>query len=303
MGIGDDAAVLDCPGDWYLLATVDMSVEGVHFRQEQIDATSLGRRALAVSMSDIAAMGGEPTSALVSLALPLDTSLELVDGILGGIQFEADRYGVVIVGGNLSRAVGGVAIDITVMGRVPKTELVLRSGAREGDAIVVTGHLGDAAAARLGNDLPPASEVGLYHFLQDMLVPAARLHEGRALAKLASIHAMMDVSDGLETDVQKLASASGLGVELYEDALPISDMARTIASRACVEVTGLALKGGEDYELLLTLSPDDVDMARESVGGTGATVIGRTVALDHGCSIVGLDGKRKSLSDTGWSHF
>ena len=146
VGIGDDVAVLDTGGEDWLLAKVDIQVEGVHFLREAIHPRQLGRKALAINLSDIAAAGGQPDYALVSLVLPADTDVGWVDELYRGLRGEADRFGVAVVGGNMANSPDGIVVDVFVLGRVQRQHLLLRSGARPGDRVLVTGTLGDAAA-------------------------------------------------------------------------------------------------------------------------------------------------------------
>jgi thiamine-monophosphate kinase len=297
VGIGDDAAVLPLSGDEYLLATTDMLVEDVHFRREEMTPRALGRRALAVNLSDIAAMGGKPTFALTSIALPPDTSVAFVDELYAGLAAEARAFDVAIVGGNVTSTEGPISVDITLLGVVPRDEVALRSGARPGDALAVTGYLGNAAGYRLTRE-PESGRHG-----EEPPLPVPRVAEARALVSGGMVHAMLDVSDGLGSDAQHLARASGVGLVLYGERLPISIKARSAAQVLDVSALDLALYGGEDYELLIALPEDYVELARARLGKTQLAVIGTVLPADQGCMLERFGGTREPLRPGGWTHF
>ena len=247
VGIGDDVAVLSTLGPDYLLATCDIQVEGVHFLKGAITAPQLGKRIAAINVSDIAAMGGTPLWALVSLALPAETDVAFVDGLYEGMQEQLQASGAAIVGGNLSKIGSGMVIDLCLLGRVKPDHLVLRSGAKENDLILVTGTLGDSRAGlelirKPGSAVPESSRKKV---LQRHLTPQPRLAEGQILGACGQVHAMVDVSDGLMSDIRHICRASGLGAEIWVDGLPVSpscaDVARICvpsSQRACTPANG-----------------------------------------------------------------
>jgi len=303
VGIGDDAAVLDQEGADYLLATVDMLMEDVHFTGEAVAWFDLGRRAMAVNISDIAAMGGTPTAALTSLAARPDTPLQEIEDIYRGIRQEAEQFGASVVGGNITRTSGPMALDVALLGRVPKSEMILRSGAHVGDVLAVTGSLGDAAAARLGFQASSLQDDEAFHtFRLRHAVPQPRVEAGRLLASSRLVHAMLDVSDGLGGDVQHLARASGVGAVIYSDRLPVSTTAQRVANSLEMDATSLALGGGEDYELLIALPEADVKQAQVQLGQIPLTVVGRVVPASSGCTLE-TDSGREPLPVSGWRHF
>lgn len=296
VGIGDDAAVIETPGPDYLLATVDMLVEGVHFPHDA-DSVQVGRRALAVNLSDIAAMGGIPTYALTSVALPPDTPLSFVDGLYRGLTQEAKQVDVTLIGGNITSTAGPIAVDVVQLGRVPRDQVVLRSGAQVGDALVVTGVLGAERAGRI------LRSVEGHATLPSLSVPGPRLHTGRSLASRGLAHAMLDVSDGLGSDLHHLARQSAVGAVVYAEQLPIA-----IAARKAGRVTGqdpeeIALYGGEDYELLVAVPPDRMNEAIEAAGTSPLYTIGTVLPAEHGVVIERPGGQRESLAPRGWTHF
>ncbi len=304
VGIGDDAAVLDLGCPYYALATVDMMVEGVHFERTEIDPFVIGRRALAINVSDIAAMGGEPTYALVSLALPPNCPTAFVDRLYEGLGHEAGLTGTGIVGGNVTSTGGPICIDVTVLGRVPRDEVVLRSGAQPGDILAVTGSLGGASARRLAGSRGTKSDPAMVARADELpSVPACRVTPARRLAAAHIPRAMLDLSDGLAGDIRHFCRASGVGVVIYQDRLPIAPQTRTVADALGLAPVSLALSGGEDYELLMALPPQDLPAAKAAMGDVPLTVIGEVVAAEEGVTLVTESGERAELPPGGWSHF
>lgn len=299
-GIGDDAAVLEFSDTHYLLATIDMQVQGVHFRTEQIEPEPLGRRAMAVNISDIAAMGGEPRHALVSLAIPPNVTSDWVDALYRGMVTEARRFECAVVGGNLARIDGPIAIDIATLGRVPCDEVVLRSGATVGDLVAVTGTLGDAAALRLARDRGI-----LTGELQDELpqVPQPRVGPGRGFARSHIATSMIDVSDGLAADILHVCGASGVSIVLRAGDLPVGALATRLGPRLGIDPLELALSGGEDYELAITLAPNRVEEAIEAAGNAGLLIVGEIVSPEQVNTLIQADGSRIPLVSRGWRHF
>ncbi len=235
LGIGDDAAaVLPSNKKELLLLTCDPLIEGIHF-DHRATAYQIGWKALARNLSDIAAMGGIPRYALVAASLPLKTTLSKALGIYRGLAAAARKYHVAIVGGDTSRNLGGIHLTVTIIGEVARQQMITRSGAKSGDILCVTGNLG-------------ASILGKHLCFQP------RLLEAQFLAKTFRPSAMMDVSDGLAGDLQRLAEQSGVGFEIWGDRLPVSSALRAQKLSKNQEIKH-ALQDGEDYELLFTLPP------------------------------------------------
>lgn len=295
VGMGDDAAVIDQGGDWYLLATIDSLVQDVHFRIGDDAPEHLGARAMAINLSDIAAMGGSPSFALIALSVPKDASLVFVEGLYRGIVDEASRFGVGIVGGNTTRSPSGIVIDVALWGRVPKDEVVLRSGAAPGDVLAVTGFLGGAAAHRL------LREAGLDSKPSPAVQP--RIEAGRILAQGHFASAMMDVSDGLGADLHQLAQACEAGLVIFSTDLPVDDLVKRVERELGIARYQLALFGGEDYELLVALTEDKISGARAALHPIPLFVIGRILPAGEGIVISAEDGSRQPLPRHGWSHF
>ncbi|HBY92486.1 MAG TPA: thiamine-phosphate kinase [Chloroflexi bacterium] len=308
IGIGDDVAVLDVRGDEFILATVDSQVEDVHFLRQTITPYQLGRRALAINLSDIAAMGGWPQYALASLALPTDTEVAWVEGLYRGLRVEADRFGVAVVGGNMARSAAEIFIDVTVLGHVARRHLLLRSGAQPGDRVLVTGHLGDSAAGlslllHPELSIPPAERALL---TARHLTPTPRLPEAAVIARSGLATAMIDLSDGLNSDIGHICERSQVGVRLWAARIPVSAAASRVAAQTDKSPLSLALEGGEDYELCFTAPPEATetliaDVVRET--GTPVTVVGEILSLEQGRWLVSGDGHLAPLEAGGWEHF
>ncbi len=301
LGIGDDAAVLRFAGQ--VLATCDIQVEGVHFLPDLCTPADVGWRALAVNLSDIAAMGGLPRFALISLALPPATSLTTVDGIYCGLGEGATTYGVTIAGGNLSGISGPLVIDVTLLGEAER--VVRRAGARPGDGVWVTGTVGKAAAGLFVLRHPALQAPGIDALAQAYRRPLPRVAAGRALGKTAAVTAMIDTSDGTATDLLHLVEASGVGVRLELDRVPVHDGVDAVARVAGRDPASWILGGGEDYELLFTTAPafdaGAADLARTI--GVPLTRIGEVLPLAAGRWIVDSTGRRTPLESSGWDHF
>ncbi len=303
VGIGDDAAVLQTPADRYVLVTTDIQVAGIHFQPVYATAYDVGWKVMAVNLSDIAAMGGVPRYAVLSLAVLPDLELRWVEDLYRGLEALGRTFGVAIVGGNLARTPGPITVDATVLGEVEPDLVVRRQGARAGDRLLVSGALGASAAGYtvLKRGLPRASGDTL---VAAHLRPQPRVHEGRVAARSRWVTAMIDLSDGLATDLWRLCEANGLGVRIDGAAVPLDAAACQVAGHIGVDPLDLAMFG-EDYELLIAASPTHaeglVDLLRDEVGTT-ATIIGEFVNLAEGRQI-----KRQAewlpLRPEGWDHF
>ncbi|MFQ5857690.1 MAG: thiamine-phosphate kinase [Anaerolineae bacterium] len=307
VGVGDDVAVLRMNDGHYLLATCDVQVAGVHFLPDLVTPYQVGRKAAAINLSDIAAMGGTPRHFLVSLVLPKDTEVAFVDGLYDGLVEECQRFGVDVVGGNVARD-DRVTIDLFLLGKVTPDRLLLRSGARPGDQVLVTGRLGDSAA---GLNLLLDSELSVPAADREMLVarhvmPTPRLPESAAIAGLGTATAMIDLSDGLGGDIGHICDQSQVGVRLWADRLPMSPAARRVAELTERAPWRLALEGGEDYELCFTAPPEAVEelaVAVERATGTPVTMVGEVLPADEGRWLVFEDGQEVGLEAGGWDHF
>ena len=296
--IGDDCAILRQPtfagktAD--ILVTTDFTLEGIHFRRNWHSPESVGHRCLARGLSDIAAMGGDPIAAFLSLALPRDLPQIWVSRFITGLLSLAEKYGVTLAGGDTAESPNGILADIIVVGAVPKGEALLRSGARPGDCIYVSGALGGSAAAVVAMQKNPNHKLNPRDYPRHFF-PEPRIELGRILRQKKLASATIDTSDGLSTDLAHICEESGVGAELQADAIP----------RACVGKPShqvdlqLALHGGEDYELLFTAPPNQLIPRR--IAGIPITQIGRikrrrAIVLNH-------EGVTRKLKPQGWQHF
>lgn len=265
--IGDDTCVARPGKDKVLLATTDVLIEGTHFRRSYTPARLLGRKSVNVSISDIAAMGGDPFFFLVSLALPPDTEKSFIDELYKGISEAAEEHGAMLAGGNTARMSGKVTVGTTLVGEARKDKVVTRKGARAGDLIYVTGTLGDSALGltalkryrKRAYSRGPFKAAARRH-----LDPTPRLRAGKALAGRAVATAMIDLSDGLAKDLSHLCEKSKVGAEVSLSELPLSrDMDRYSKQRSRRAALKLAAAGGEDYELLFTAREADRGKVRK----------------------------------------
>ncbi|MBI1726657.1 MAG: thiamine-phosphate kinase [Candidatus Rokubacteria bacterium] len=308
-GIGDDTAVLLPQPGARLLATTDLIVEDVHFRRAWASPFDIGWKAMAVNLSDIAGKGGQPLWALVALALPAPADPAEVESLYEGMRRAAAPHGVAIVGGDTSVSPRGWFVNVTLLGEhlgVPR----LRSAATPGDAVAVTGTLGRSAAglaaleagrARLGAVRPETIEAVTASHLR----PTARVAEGRWLGAAAGVHAMMDCSDGLATDLGHICRESHVGARVELDRLPVNPAAREVAGALGADALSWATSGGEDFELVLTCDRAAVPALRDGLGratGTALTVVGEIEALEKGVTFLGAGGVRVAIP-AGYEHF
>lgn len=291
VGPGDDAAVL-APLIGELLITTDVLVEGVHFERGLTSARDLGYKAVVVNLSDVAAMAGSPRAAVCALTLSDGPDVAWTMELFGGMREACDEHALWLVGGDLSR--GGVtSIAVTVTGEVAPGHAVLRSGAKPGDRLVVTGSLGGSAAGlRASKDRRSWSE-DERDAIRRHFRPSARVGEAKVLARLGAT-AMMDVSDGLALDLSRLMSASGVGARLMLRDVPVHPAA----------MLDEALGGGEDYELLSALPDGAVDIARTELADAFGTPLAEIGVIAEGALVaVAGDGSERPLDPLGWDHF
>ena len=294
LGIGDDCAVLPQREGLDTLVTTDLLIEDRHFLLRDISAWQLGWKAAAVNISDIAAMGGRPEASFLSIALPprLSEVADWVDRFISGFKALSDRFGVPLLGGDTSASPDKLFINVTVLGSCPHGSAILRSGARVGDLICVTGPLGDAAAglklilersAAVASGAPASC-----HFERSQEIPSSpeetlirrhyeplpRVAEGIALRACHGVHSMMDISDGIASDLRHILKASGstLGAVIDLKSLPLSEELRRVCASRGWDPYELAVSGGEDYELLFTIAPEALDDARKALAALQASV-------------------------------
>jgi thiamine-monophosphate kinase len=284
VGIGDDAAVVEPERGASIVVTTDTLVEGVHFRRDWTPAGAVGHKALAVSLSDLAAMGATPRASLLSLALPADLPLADFDALVEAFVALANRWGAPLVGGNLTRTTGPLVAGSTAFGSVRARRLMRRSGGRPGDEMYLTGAIGAAAAglATLQAGVDRATLSGNEaDAVQRYERPEARLRCGTGIARARAASACIDLSDGLADAVRQIAQASGTGAVVLADALPLHPAVRTWAEREHGDAARLAITGGEDYELLFAVRPRQRRAfltAARRCSGLPLTLIGKLTA-------------------------
>ncbi|MDD4891801.1 MAG: thiamine-phosphate kinase [Phycisphaerae bacterium] len=277
---GDDMAGLNLAGQGLVLVTTDIRLDGVHFRTDSASPRQIGYKAVAVSLSDAAAMASQPRGVVVAVALPRDWSMEQARELTQGLLDAADAYDCPLVGGDVTSWGQPLAINATLISTESGIAAVRRNGAKSGDAIMVTGELGGSLASGRHLTFPP------------------RVREARAIAAAANLHAMIDISDGLSTDLGNICDESGVGASVYADRLPLTATAKTSA-----DPLAAALNDGEDFELCFTCSPEDAErLLRDPPVAVRLTWIG---AVTAGCErfLAFPDGRREPLVPRGFEHF
>ncbi len=307
LGIGDDCAVLPFDAARDQLVSCDLLVEGVHFLRAQISAYQLGYKAVAVNLSDVAAMGGVPAHILLSLALPEDYTVEEWQEFYRGVADICRRYGVNVIGGDTTSG-EKLTVNVTVLGLVQKEALHLRSDAKPGDRVFVTGTLGASRAGLellLRPDLAPREEDRQY-LLRRHLMPEPCCEEIALLNRLAgpSLHALNDISDGLFSECGEIASSSGAALLLRSDAIPVDDACRRLAAQAGEDALGWACSGGEDYQLVGTLEAaraEEICGQYRAQSGKAITLIG---SVQAGAGVYWQeDGGLRPVAERGYDHF
>ncbi len=316
-GVGDDAAVINpakLGKDARLLMTTDLLLEGIHFNLEYVPLKHLGYKAAVVNFSDIYAMNGTPTQITVSLGLSARFALEDVEELYAGIRLACERYGVDLVGGDTSASMTGLTISITCIGMAADKDIVYRNGAKNNDLICVSGNLGTAYMGlqllereRLAyngtsvNGSTIDAFEGREYLLERQLKPEARRDIVEQLRK-AGIKptAMMDVSDGLSSEIMHICHQSKCGCAIYEDKLPIDYQAAVLAEEMNLNIVTCALNGGEDYELLFTCDIKDYE---KLVPLDDVYIIGHITQPEYGTLLIGRNGEELSLQAQGWQAF
>jgi thiamine-monophosphate kinase len=307
-GTGDDAAILQFENDEEVLVTTDLLMEGIHFDLTYFPLKHLGYKAVVANISDIYAMNGTPKQITVSIALSRKFCIEDVEELYSGMRLACQQYGVDIIGGDTSSSLTGLAISITAIGTAPKGTVVKRNGAKETDLICVTGNLGAAymglqllereKIATAGKDIQPDFQ-GKEYILERQLKPEARkevlekLHEENVRPT-----SMIDISDGLSSELMHICKQSGVGCRIYEERIPIDYQTAIMAEELNLNVITCALNGGEDFELLFTVPIAD----HEKVAAMkDVRVIGHIVSDNMGLALITRDGVEMELKAQGWT--
>jgi thiamine-monophosphate kinase len=305
VGIGDDCAVIKRGGGLVELVTTDTLVEHVHFDRAWHSPELLGRKAAAVNLSDVAAMGGRPRYCLLSLALPSDFTEAWLEQFLAGFLACLTEQGTLLIGGDTVKSASGHIISVTVMGEAAADQILLRSAARPGDLIMVSGMLGNAAAGlEICRRGPAAAKADWQELVAAHLDPKPETGLGLVLAESGLVNGMMDLSDGLATDLAHLCAESGVGAEIAEHSLPITAGLRDAAASLGCDPMAWALSGGEDYRLLFTVPAADCEKLRELIHRRLARDIFRVGIMVEGEGVVLLTGSnRRDISYQGYDHF
>jgi thiamine-monophosphate kinase len=304
--IGDDAAAFRSDPDRLSLITTDLLVERIHFLRNAISGFDLGFKSLAVNLSDIAAMGGTAREAFVSIAIPEDCPIDYLEEIYAGMKQLAARFDVNILGGDTTSSRIDLIINVAIHGSVPEDEMLCRDAAKAGDIIFSTGFLGDSKAGLhfILNNIGADSRENK-SLLKAHLLPEPHLHEGRFLAKQKAVHAAIDTSDGLSSDLAHITEESGIGARLYADKIPISEILKAFCTRFDFDPIKYALSGGEDYTLLCTAASEDADNVASTFQkqfNRPLFRIGEITAAKQ-MELVWPDGSIQSISASGWNHF
>jgi thiamine-monophosphate kinase len=308
IGIGDDAAVLDA-SEKQTLVTTDLLIEGVHFDLSYMPLKHLGYKAVMVNLSDVYAMNGVAEQITVSIAVSNRFSLEAIEELYAGIQLACETYKVDLVGGDTTSSTKGILISVTAIGKVEKEAIVLRSGAKETDLIVVSGDLG---AAYLGLQVlerekqvfkvDPNNQPDLDNYtylIERQLKPEARRDVVGFLQELAiKPTAMIDISDGLSSEIMHICSQSKVGCKIYEDKLPLDPQVISACEEFNIDATMVALSGGEDYELLFTVPIADFEAIK---GNPNFSIIGHITAENQGLNLVTRANQEMELKAQGWN--
>ncbi len=312
VGIGDDAAVIiPIEGEQMVLST-DMLIEGVHFDLSFAPLSHIGYKAVVVNVSDIAAMNAVPTQLVVSLGLSNRFSVEAVDELYQGISKACENYRVDLVGGDTTASPSGLVISISIIGFAKPDSLVKRNGAKPGDVICVSGDLGAAymglnllnrekIAYKQNPEMQPDFKEEHEYLIRRQLMPEARtdlIHELKELKVVP--HAMIDISDGLASEALHICKQSGVGMYIFEDKLPIENDTKLAASEFGISPTTAALNGGEDYELLFTISAQEFEKIRHL---PDVFPVGIVKEQEHGVNLVTPDGQKIPIQAQGWKHF
>ena len=295
LGIGDDCAVMPC-GDCELIYSTDMLMEGIHFLRDAASPEDIGWKSLAVNLSDIAAMGGTPTATFLSISLPKDAQGEWAERFISGYAELSRQYNVPLLGGDTTSSLRDIAINVGILGRAPHGKSIRRSGAAEGHAIYVTGNLGDSAGGlqAILNNWERSPEID--SLISSHIKPTPRIEYGQALMNTGLVGAMMDISDGISSDLKHILNASNAGAEVHIDKIPLSENLKSVCNAHGYDAVRLAVGGGEDYELLFT-APVGIERHLDfPVYQIGEIVPGRSLTWMN-------DGHVAELDIKGFKHF
>lgn len=301
LAIGDDAAVLTPRRGYQTVLTTDGLIEGIHFDLRYTPLSDLGWKALAVNLSDVAAMCADPVCAVISLALPCSWDNDKIEQLYEGLKACSDTYHCPIVGGDITRSPGPVMLTLTVLGEVLKDQYIRRSGAEAGDLVCVSGDLGGALAGfrTLHHNPEHAART---EAVEKFLRPHPRLELARTISSRLSVHAAIDISDGLASEIHHICRESNVGAVIEAELIPVHPEAAELSAQTAQDMTRLALSSGEEYELLFTIPPQDGQHLHALQLQVPVHVIGRIREPALGV-ILSRNGHQESLTETGWDHF
>jgi thiamine-monophosphate kinase len=305
MGIGDDCAIIPINDEEDLLVTTDLLLEDVHFLRSAITPKQLGYKSLAVNLSDIAAMGGNPVGSFLSIAIPSDIDVEYLDAFIKGYHELSAKYNTPLLGGDTTKSMKHLAINVCIIGKCPKGKARKRSMALADDAVCVTGYLGDSAGGLqvILNKLKPSPHCT--YLLNKHRLPEPLLSEGQFLATFSEVHAMMDISDGIASDLNHILNASSVAANINLDWLPISEQLASVTKKQGWDAIELAVGGGEDYELLLTVAADKlVTIQKEFLTKFNKPLIQiGTIIQKSPCIKWFIGGEEVNINKKGFNHF
>lgn len=308
-GVGDDAAVMEF-GDKQVVVSTDLLTEGIHFNLMYVPLKHLGYKSVVVNLSDIYAMNATPKQITVSIAISGKFSVEAIDELYSGIHLACEKYNVDLVGGDTTSSLTGLTICITAIGEARKEDIVMRSGAQANDLLCVSGDLGGAYMGlqllerenevyKVNPNVQPQLD-GYDYILERQLKPEARIDVIAAFKKLGiKPTSMIDISDGLSSEIMHLCKNSGTGCSLFEDKIPMDNQTKQMAEEMNINPLVAALNGGEDYELLFTLSLDDYDKIKND---PDFTIIGHMTEAAEGTNLITAAGSAIPLQAQGWNH-
>ncbi|MEN8117019.1 MAG: thiamine-phosphate kinase [Bacteroidota bacterium] len=308
-GVGDDAAVLDYKNKQIVVSS-DLLTEGIHFNLMYVPLKHLGYKSVIVNLSDIYAMNATPKQITVNMAISSKFSVEALDELYSGIHLACEKYGVDLVGGDTTSSVTGLTLSITAIGEADKDDIVMRSGAKPNDLLCVSGDLGGAYMGlqllerenevfKVNENMQPQLE-GYDYILERQLKPEARQDIIAAFKKMGiKSTSMIDISDGLSSEIMHLCKNSGVGCSLFEDKVPMDLQTKKMAEELNINPIVAALNGGEDYELLFTVSLDDYEKIKND---PDFTIIGHMIEAAEGINLVTAAGSAIPLEAQGWNH-
>lgn len=304
--IGDDAAAFIHPVGEVVLVTTDMMVERVHFLRNATSGFNLGYKSLAVNLSDIAAMGASAREAFISIAIPEDCSIEFVEDIYEGMKQLAAIFQVNLLGGDTTGSQKDLVINVVVIGSAPKEDILYRRGAKKGDVIFCTGYLGDSRAGCHLILNKTADDSKTFRALKNAhLMPRPYLKEGKFLARCGGVHAAIDISDGLSSDLGHILEQSCIGAKIYAEKIPVSENLKTFCQFFNFDPVRYAIAGGEDYTLLFTAAPDHANKIVEKYRETFNNPLFEIGEITESNQLVleFPNGKKKIITASGWDHF